>query len=84
MRMRRKALAMEASMPTRLKEDSEYVFWWNWTVKPFLNLFNDQEWFSPAWWPGKSVEVMFVTVSGLMSTIWMSVRIKTKYRRLRH
>lgn len=47
MRMRRKALAREASMPIREKEASNCSFWWNWTLKPSEKVFMSQELSSP-------------------------------------
>jgi hypothetical protein len=69
MRMRRKAFAMEASTPTREKDDSSRVRWWNWTLKLSRNSSRDQLLSSPGKCPGKSVEVTSVTVSLLMPTV---------------
>lgn len=38
-------------------------------MRTFLNFCSDQAASSPGQWPGKSVEVMFVTVSALMPTV---------------
>jgi hypothetical protein len=46
-RMRRKALAMEASTPISEKEASNCSFWWNWTLKPSWNVSMSQELSSP-------------------------------------
>lgn len=69
MRMRRKAFASEASMPTREKEASLASLRWNWMEKADWKCSMEKAWSSPGKWPGKSVEETFETVSLLMPTV---------------
>jgi hypothetical protein len=73
--MRRKALATAASMPMSEKEDSRGLLWWISILKEERNEGRDQELSSPGQWPGKSVEVTFVTVSALRPTIFIFISL---------
>lgn len=55
-------------MPMRSSSRCVGVLRWKVTVRDLRKVRSDQEWSSPGQWPGKSVEVTFVTVSGVMPT----------------